>query len=606
MTSTRGKRTAAWSIGIGLAVLAGTCVALREDLLDQLAIWRLEDEDEDVRRRAAARLGERRVARAVPALARVMGQHHRTAGVPLEADVVFDYLDRALVGIGLPAVPALVDLLRGPDGGLPERAADALLEIRMPPDIAIPVLLEVLERSRLVSTRCDAAGLLGDLAEQARSAAPELVESLGRFQEEDWNCAVKALLRIDPRSPDTIAALIRGLESANRNHRRVAAVHLGEMGPAARSAIPALLAAVEDGSSTVYTEALWALPRVGCEAGLLLPRLSEILRSEDPDRQWAAVEAAGDLAREDEDAVPILVEALKWGNAPRPILDAAVAALVEIGPAAIPALVDALGGDDPVLRICAARALAAFGPEARAAVPALIETLSGRDPELRLETMRTLRAIGPAAIAAVPALLERLEREEGSHRRMVAANALVAIGSSDPRLVEFLCEGLSDELDDVRAEAGLGCARLGEACRAAAPSLRTALEDGNLFVRTFAAWALERLEPGSARDLPAFTEAIEDDATREVAAGALAELPDLARLFLPQLVAILEEDDLSAGIRIAAAGAIGRLGPGAAAAAPALARCIASTNPGDPPHADNRRTLRDVFQKALESIRGRP
>jgi len=47
-----------------------------------------------------------------------------------------------------------------------------------------------------------------------------------------------------------------------------------------------------------------------------------------------------------------------------------------IGPASIPALVDALGDDHPKVRIAALLALGGFGPEAKEALPALNELLT--------------------------------------------------------------------------------------------------------------------------------------------------------------------------------------------------------------------------------------
>ena len=94
--------------------------------------------------------------------------------------------------------------------------------------------------------------------------------------------------------------------------------------------------------------------------------------------------------------------------------DAATDALGRIGPAAVPALIEALRSSDPAVREKALEVLARMGPEAEAAVPELIRLLDDPNPTVRKMTARTLGRIGPAAEAAVPVLMRTLLAPESS------------------------------------------------------------------------------------------------------------------------------------------------------------------------------------------------
>ena len=88
--------------------------------------------------------------------------------------------------------------------------------------------------------------------------------------------------------------------------------------------------------------------------------------------------------------------------------DAATDALGRIGPAAVPALVEALRGGDSAVREKALEVLGRMGSDAEPAVPDLIWLLDDPDPAVRKAAARTLGRIGPAAQAAVPALMRSL------------------------------------------------------------------------------------------------------------------------------------------------------------------------------------------------------
>ena len=142
----------------------------------------------------------------------------------------------------------------------------------------------------------------------------------------------------DVREP-SVAREVRQLRARNVRERTAAARALATMGPRAKEAVPAPLAAMARRSSGIEFEMA-------------------------VDRTLRAIGAA---------AVPDLVDALRDGDAERRFY--AARALMKIGPAAaeaVPALVHTLENDpDYGVRANAAAALGDMGPRAAPAVPAL-------------------------------------------------------------------------------------------------------------------------------------------------------------------------------------------------------------------------------------------
>jgi HEAT repeat protein len=88
--------------------------------------------------------------------------------------------------------------------------------------------------------------------------------------------------------------------------------------------------------------------------------------------------------------------------------EAAAEALGRIGPAAVPALIEALRSPEPAVRRKAAEVLGRMGPDAKDATAELIRLLDDPDESVRKAATRTLGRIGPSAQEAVPALMRSL------------------------------------------------------------------------------------------------------------------------------------------------------------------------------------------------------
>ena len=153
----------------------------------------------------------------------------------------------------------------------------------------------------------------------------------------------------------------------------------------------------------------------------------------------------------------------------------AATALGSIGRAAVQALMPQLKHRARVVRLMAARAFGAMGPEAEEAVPHVAELLKDEDESVRSEAVRALEKIGPAARDAVPALAEALKHSPSLREK--AARALSAIGAEAlPALVEML----KDRDSEVRLQALTALTRMGPTAEAAAPAVRELLGSAHM------------------------------------------------------------------------------------------------------------------------------
>jgi HEAT repeat protein len=112
--------------------------------------------------------------------------------------------------------------------------------------------------------RWEATKALGDLGPEVELAAPALIEALKSEQVPGlrWGY-VWALGQIGPAAPGVVDALAEALSDPDDHVRHEAATALGNMGRAARSALPALEAARGDRNSVVDEAIEVAIQSVG-------------------------------------------------------------------------------------------------------------------------------------------------------------------------------------------------------------------------------------------------------------------------------------------------------------------------------------------------------
>ena len=271
--------------------------------------------------------------------------------------------------------------------------------------------------------------------------------------------------------------------------------------------------------------------------------------------------------------------------------------LASLGPAAQPAsaaLVKALTDNDEQVCVAAVRALGAFGAPSVSAVPAILHMMTTRADQCAVMGINEVEHIGPTALPTLVAalgtpdtesatlLLERLGEPaavalgrvltEGGARADAAAEALDRLGPraapAVPALIEARRAGKVDAmrfLDVIRA--------IGEAARVASSDVvalvisldQTAPSYGDAIQAIRVLHAESAVVAALAADIRN-----PDPERRRRAAVTIGRLGEGARDGVSMLLTAVEDDQLS--VRSAAVEALGRIGPSAARALPAIAR----------------------------------
>ncbi len=133
--------------------------------------------------------------------------------------------------------------------------------------------------------------------------------------------------------PALVQELISELKSFNWAEQANAAFVLGQLGPLARPAVPAMVAALEARMDNVSQEIAFALPKIGAKDAV--PELVKALSpSASVDiHEWHVMRCLAELGPAAIDAVPYMVPYLDNGAN-----TGAVKALTKIGPSAAPAI----------------------------------------------------------------------------------------------------------------------------------------------------------------------------------------------------------------------------------------------------------------------------
>jgi HEAT repeat protein len=334
------------------------------------------------------------------------------------------------------AVPQLIDwLAEGVPDLVREAAATALGKIGKAARAAVDRLVLLLADSRpaLSAQAARALGGIGCADSRVRSGLVHRWRSPLQLRSEDAQVAI-ALCKLHMAAPNLLGAVTRTLVvSEEVRVRKAAAEALAWCGKEETDVVPALLtAALSDTNEEV---------RQAAQAGLDHLRLSH------------------------EHAVRLCSRQL--GDSAY-----AEAALRKSGLPALPALVEALGAEEPATRAKAARTLGSLGEAA--AAPALTAALQDDDPDVRLAAAKALWHVSKAAGEVVPALVALLE----GRRAAVGAD-----GESRRRFLQTVVEALG---------------RIGPPATAAVPALTTVAKDPNRHIREAAAVALQQIRPAVA------------------------------------------------------------------------------------------------------------
>lgn len=362
-------------------------------------------------------LGAIREVSAIPALADALkGQNNDD-----EHDWLLECARRdasgALVEIGAPAVPALIELAKNGGADVPYHATWALMHINDPR--IDPVLIELVEKGDK-ETQATAAEALG--ARKTASAAPVLIKALKSDNVGLRIESAKALGEI--RDPSAVSALAAALKDENEHVQWTAIIALYDISTHRKitnaSTIAAVVGTLNHKNERMRGYAINTLYHTKDASAVpaLIGRMTD--KNEDKNLRRHAAEALGEIG--DASAVPALAEALK----DKDIRGSAIEALVKIGKPAVPALIEALKNENKDVRWIAATALGDRGDAS--AIPTLIEALEEEKHWVRQITIEALVKIGKPAVPALKEAqknektqsiateaLERIEKQAGPH-----------------------------------------------------------------------------------------------------------------------------------------------------------------------------------------------
>ena len=530
-----------------------------------------------------------------------------------------------------PAVPALIETLKKGDIRLRGPAAEALGKIGPDAKTAIPALAAVLAAHPTVamilrdcdSSVIDLAGgalckmgpngvarilpLFDNESEKARELACQLISETGPSAKPYVSHLVAALrdkspavrrsaaealgkLALDPRQ--SVPALAKKLDDPDGRVRAAACRALGGFHGSAAAAITPLTKALADSDSEVRASAAYSLGMIGGKAGAAAPALLKLIGDDgdafgiDPSGcrfiqvGEYAVEALGDLGPAGKEAVPTLIELIRWRQENSPL---AIRALGCMGPAAasaVPILIEALP-EYPE----AAQALVRIAPDNPRVKGALLKNFTGQAERVfarvgdRLCLARASRRYGPLPSSAVSAFAADLASPDND-RRVTTALAVLEVAPADARAMRVLADAFGQHLsgcawDDEAAET---LSHLGPRARPLIPALCEDLKDGDEVVRIRAAERLAALGRDAEPALPRLIDALNaSDMKGQFRPMILRVLAGIGRPAVRPLVAALKHEDVR--VRSGAAEALGEIGPNAAEAAPAMVGALKDPRP---------------------------
>jgi HEAT repeat protein len=356
------------------------------------------------------------------------------------------------------AIPSLIRLAKHPNGFVRRWSIFTLGRLGPKRTNAIPTLITALKDTEIsplpgspARVRETAAQVLGEIGPQAQAASPELKKLLTDSYPGVRQEVAIALWRI-ARDYEVLPVLIADLRKAE-DQKRIIAV-LGEMGPMAKSAMPAIKDAV--GPFLSITEAArlsrQRLKRFNGGVGIA------IISGDQPTRATLEEVASQALQKID----------------PENTDDAPETSFVKVSPLS-------LGGASTGYLFMGSGnmrdTVAALGPNAASAAPALVQLLDDHNPEVRMEGMLALGQIGwKPSLESVPTLTRLLsDRSVFKYR-----------GWQDKDLgLELVCIG------DLAAEM-LG--QIGPKARSALDPLTQLLTDSSWNARPYGPLAIWRID----------------------------------------------------------------------------------------------------------------
>ncbi len=271
-------------------------------------------------------------ASAVPDLAAALGSNQA------QTRAIAAYVLNEIGADAAAATPTLLDTLRDDDELVRALATSALTKVGLDQDVLLNVLVAAVQNESglvkdiaaeaLVGMGSNAVPALGNLLKNktasslARQTAATLIGDIGQVAP-----LGESALRL------ALPILVESLNDGSSDVRKAAASTLGDFGPLADVAIPALSRALLDSDSTVSQIVAGSLSRIGQPS---VPSLTAALSSDNMLTRLYAADALWRLTKDSNLILPTLVSVLGSGNVEAREL--AALGLTYLGRQALPAL----------------------------------------------------------------------------------------------------------------------------------------------------------------------------------------------------------------------------------------------------------------------------
>lgn len=284
--------------------------------------------------------------------------------------------------------------------------------------------------------------VLGTAAAQPPSAKDRLAALMKILDKGDdeqrWQALIEAA-DLGPAAAPAVPRLIDFLRSDNEHLRLASALVLGKVG---KEAIPPLIKSLEHKDANVRYHACWALGGNGAVAQPAISALLKVRGLEHSEVYRRATIALGQIGKEPDRVVPILLESLHEAGDHNAM--GTVEAVARFGAAAVPHLVKPLGAAKGDAATYACHIVARIGPPAKSLQPHLDKLVppSGGGSE----AIKALAAIGPPAL---PVLKKHLTKGAADTR----AFTLEAVARMEPPPWDAVAEALNDPVMDLRRRA---------------------------------------------------------------------------------------------------------------------------------------------------------
>lgn len=324
--------------------------------------------------------------------------------------------------LGMGLLPMLAKLLKeDSEPRVRIRSILALRDLGLPAEDVVPPLVEALRTDGDAEVRETAARTLGRICHKSGYTSPELMEAL-REALQDENAQVRgeasnALSLLLPQEEADIPRLIALLSDPSPEVRANAALALGRYGEKAVEAIPSLLDATGDEDARVRYFAWGAISTVKNVGEEVVPYILQGLKDPDEQVRGMVIFLIQTLLITRAEVIESLVqlsEHQSWGHRLHVIqaLDYLIFVVGPINGKVMAALIARLFLDPhPLVRMEAAQALARLAQSKPAALEALIEALGDEHPFVGLTAAIGMGQLsGVSASKAVVPLLRLLER----------------------------------------------------------------------------------------------------------------------------------------------------------------------------------------------------